>query len=301
MTSDDSSMHQSASVHTKSMSLLEMNEMQHSAFSHESNEEVTSLPCVDNNTVYRSCSSVTEEYPSLGSESINNSKNTNKPFELSEETDDFFFLDIEEMVPIKNCDGSGSSPCSSMTIGPLHKARSAMNLQKNVSSSSDMNKSSSLRRCNSQSILKTSSSYMISDGYERSSDSVKLKPSTSFSTLEIREYPITLGDNPGGAQGPPISLDWKYNKKHTQVVPLEDYEETRPRRRNRKEMHIPGNMRRWRLLRKEGVSVKEIENAIKAADAVRRQRRKSVALRPGHLSSLKRRIGNLVSSIKSPR
>lgn len=273
------------------MSLLEMNKMQHS----------TSLPCLDNNTVHRSCSSVTEEYASLGSEFIENSKNTNEPFEMSGETDDFFFLDIEEMVPIKDSDGSGSSPSSSIIIGPLHKARSAMNLQKDVSSSSDMNKSSTLRRCTSQSILKTSSSYIISDGYERSSNSVKLKPSTSFSTLEIREYPITLGDNPGGAQGPPISLDWKHNKKHTQVVPLEDYEETRPQRRNRQEMHMPGNTRRWRLLREKGVSVKEIEKATKAADTVRRQRRKSVTSRPGHLSSLKRKIGNLVSSIKSPR
>ena len=35
----------------------------------------------------------------------------------------------------------------------------------------------------------------------------------SFSTLEIREYDITLGDNPGGSQGPPLTLDWKYNKR----------------------------------------------------------------------------------------
>lgn len=44
----------------------------------------------------------------------------------------------------------------------------------------------------------------------------------SFSTVEVREYCLTVGDHPLCRDGMPITLDWKYNEETTFVnVPYE--------------------------------------------------------------------------------
>jgi len=99
---------------------------------------------------------------------------------------------------------------------------------------------------------------------------------TLFSTIEIREYQTTLGDNPGGTQGPPISLDWDYSSDRTQMLALEEYEETRLPRRSESELHMNDRNRRWMLLREKGFSLMDIHKATMAAESVRVQRRKSM-------------------------
>jgi len=296
-----------------------------SLFYNESNEEIPPLPDLDDDAEGHSSSSVADNCSKilnlssgrrfqsqslLRSSSLIFSESTencgSEIIKTSEETDnDFFFYDIEQETPSKDSKdyGNESSPRSTIPRVPLHTARSTSNLQNDAShnESSSRNKSSSLRRCQSQSILKTSSTYTVSPRYNLSDYTAELKPSTSFSTLEIREYPITLGDNPGGAQGPPISLGWKHNKRRTQVIQLEEYEDKRPQRRSRKEMHMADDIRRCRLIREKGVSAKDINKATKAANSVRRQRRKTIESQCGHWYSLKKRVGDLVSSITSPK
>jgi len=143
-----------------------------------------------------------------------------------------------------------------------------------------------LRRIASLSILKSSPSFSNINQLERT---------TSFSTLEIREYPITLGDNPGGARGPPISLDWEHDGEQTQVIPLETYEDKRPPRRKRAEMWISDGQRRWRLLRENGCTIEEMDKAAKAAEVVRKQRMKSIKPK-SNVSRLKKKIGRLIGS-----
>lgn len=48
----------------------------------------------------------------------------------------------------------------------------------------------------------------------------------SFSTLEIREYDVTLGDHPFCRDGLPMSLDWNYNEVST-VLDVHPYEEVK--------------------------------------------------------------------------
>mmetsp|Transcript_29964 Transcript_29964/g.42507 ORF Transcript_29964/g.42507 Transcript_29964/m.42507 type:complete len:165 (+) Transcript_29964:135-629(+) len=54
----------------------------------------------------------------------------------------------------------------------------------------------------------------ISISSEQSSSS-REKKRVSFSTLEIREYCLTIGDNPTCIDGLPISLDWEHTEKST--------------------------------------------------------------------------------------
>ena len=106
--------------------------------------------------------------------------------------------------------------------------------------------------------------------------SSSMKRTTSFSTLEIREYHITIGDNPGGRNGPPISLDWDYCEKSTVRVKIDEYEEMRPPRRARHEMYMSGSIRMWTLMKELGYSLRDIESAAKEADSVRKKRHKSI-------------------------
>lgn len=108
------------------------------------------------------------------------------------------------------------------------------------------------------------------------SESKEMKRVTSFSHLEIREYNLALGDNPGGKDGPPISLDWNYCPKSTIRVDIDRYEESRPPRRSRHEMYMPGSLRMWTLMKEMGYTLREIQDASNIAASVRKKREKSI-------------------------
>ena len=69
-----------------------------------------------------------------------------------------------------------------------------------------------------------------------SSSSNGTKRSISFTTLEISEYPVTVGDNPAVPNGVPLQLDWEHNSESTQVLDVEQYEMYRPEQRTKSEM-----------------------------------------------------------------
>lgn len=58
----------------------------------------------------------------------------------------------------------------------------------------------------------------------------------SFSTLEVREYDIIVGDHPWCRDGLALSLDWTYNATPTvyDFIPYEESREEEPRRQPRK-------------------------------------------------------------------
>ena len=70
----------------------------------------------------------------------------------------------------------------------------------------------------------------------------------TFQNIEIRNYDITLGDNPSCTYGPPVSLDWHYAK--AQNMPLDDYEKARGTRRKSNQMQMNALYRR-RMLTKD--------------------------------------------------
>lgn len=81
---------------------------------------------------------------------------------------------------------------------------------------------------------------------------------------EIREYRITLGDNPACSKGLPIQLDWRY--RFLTRMPLVEYDESRHSSRSpRREisLKIPSHVRQH-LLVNAGFTTKELTNAINA-------------------------------------
>jgi len=88
----------------------------------------------------------------------------------------------------------------------------------------------------------------------------KKKKSVSFSTVEIREHAVILGDNPNCPL--PLALDWKRTKRSV-VVDIHHYEEIQQRwgrRRNKKPTRIDVYLRKIRL-RKMGYSLRALNKA----------------------------------------
>lgn len=94
----------------------------------------------------------------------------------------------------------------------------------------------------------------------------------SFSTLQIREYPICVGDNPAVTRGVPITIDWIHDSEV--VCSLEEYEEVRPISRSMLELRMP-NCCRVNSLRRLGFSRLEISEGTKKANITRYRRKRT--------------------------
>jgi len=185
------------------------------------------------------------------------------------------------------------------------KKKPARSILRNSSSMLDLSNQTHPQLSRSKSKLAFSSdtngSYRAQDStqlskptLEQHASSMKqaMKRNISFSTLEIREYNITIGDNPGGRQGPPVSLDWNYCPDSTVKMCIETYEEHRGQRRSKPEMYMSGSIRMWTLMKENGFSMREIRDASKAAESIRKDRKKSIKNKKIH--DLQYKVGRLV-------
>lgn len=76
------------------------------------------------------------------------------------------------------------------------------------------------------------------------------KTSVTFDKIVIRNYHMTLGDNPSCSSGPPIGLDWSYNSVDEELK-LDEYETFREGKRLGVKRLKVGD--RYRILRMSGI------------------------------------------------
>jgi len=105
----------------------------------------------------------------------------------------------------------------------------------------------------------------------------ELEPCVSFTKLQIREFDVTLGDNPGGQEGAPVQLDWKYREYG--ALDVDAYEEHRGTPRTRQELYMQP-FHRACLLKDAGLSRQEIKEAAKRMEKIRCQRVRTKKLVP---------------------
>jgi len=74
-----------------------------------------------------------------------------------------------------------------------------------------------------------------------------LQKGVSFSTVQIREYSLILGDHPYCSGGPPLSLGWDHSEAET--VPIEVYERSRGPRKSQSQLKMGSEMRKDILAR----------------------------------------------------
>jgi|Transcript_12037 hypothetical protein len=92
----------------------------------------------------------------------------------------------------------------------------------------------------------------------------------AFGTVEIREYPVVLGDNPECHYGPSVNLGWEYTLSKG-AEPLNEYEKARSPRRKIRQLYM-SQVRREALL-EPAYSKDEVKQAIRLKQKVRQQRK----------------------------
>ena len=100
-----------------------------------------------------------------------------------------------------------------------------------------------------------------------------MRRNISFSKIHIREYDMTLGDNPSCSFGPPVQLSW--DASHETQMCIEKYEETREPRRTKRQL-VMSYCVRMQLLRCESrISRQELTTAIKEVRRIQKNRKKT--------------------------
>lgn len=97
----------------------------------------------------------------------------------------------------------------------------------------------------------------------------------SFSSLDIKEFGITLGNHPNSCSGPPIRLDWEA-KKGERTMSLDEYEQTRNPRRKRRQMRYSYRHRKGVLEGEKGFSEEEVNEAWTEALKIQQQRQETL-------------------------
>ena len=118
--------------------------------------------------------------------------------------------------------------------------------------------------------LKKISSIGQSLSSKKTNSEGSLHRTVSFSSLSIREYPPAISDNPSCSFGPPVQLDWDYEAEETHRI--DHYEESRQPRRASHDLLLSYYDRRFLLLKQAGYSRKEVKEAMKEAERVKRER-----------------------------
>jgi len=118
-------------------------------------------------------------------------------------------------------------------------------------------------------ITKTHAESLSTDRLERSTrKAAKVKLSVQFGDIEVRSYPIILGDNPSVSGGPPLTIDW--DPFDSVAWSLDDYQEERGDFRAYSEMKMP-KASRFELLARTH-SAREIVERTREVAQVRKDR-----------------------------
>jgi hypothetical protein len=92
-----------------------------------------------------------------------------------------------------------------------------------------------------------------------------------FDKIQIREYALTVGDNPSCSNAP-ISLSWEYNPAH-EVHTIDEYEQQHPERKNVKRWN---SIDRLRILMQWDVPYAKITEASKECKHIQEQRAETI-------------------------
>lgn len=175
-----------------------------------------------------------------------------------------------------------SSPTTSTTNGGWTTPRQTIEVQvvdRSPSAKELSSKAHTVRSCESTASNTSCSSLNSTDDDDdllfkgcmvKSGGHSKKNLHVRFDTIEIREHPRTLGDNPSVKKGPALSLDWFRGQGRVLRYSVDEYE----RRRSRKRTVALSVHTRRRLLTEVGVTPSEIFAARREASEIKRSRRK---------------------------
>ena len=118
--------------------------------------------------------------------------------------------------------------------------------------------------------------------FKLSSSSINMAPSSSkednasqnnsecsdkgvcFGTVEVRKYPITIGNNPSVSRGVPHTIEWDHLKDETETHHIDEYERYRPtdERKHGDDLILDG-ITRAKMLKNLGYTKEELLEGIR--------------------------------------
>ncbi|CAJ1932784.1 unnamed protein product [Cylindrotheca closterium] len=102
-------------------------------------------------------------------------------------------------------------------------------------------------------------------------DDKSARSEVSFDSIGIRQFNMTVGDNPC-ALGPPVQLDYNDDGSMAETFKIDTFEQKRKPRRSMRELRL-STRQRHNILRKERqLTQKEINEAVLSAQEIRKQR-----------------------------
>jgi len=111
----------------------------------------------------------------------------------------------------------------------------------------------------------------------------KEKHKVSFGGIEVRFFPMILGDNPGGStSGPPVTIGWE--PFSTASISIDKYESRRKPRRKVEQLLLSPLHRQRMLTSVAGYTYEQVRESMREVKKIRRQRESS--LRPVMLASV---------------
>lgn len=196
--------------------------------------------------------------------------------------------DPRSFTKLKASDRAQSLPLEYMTCGISNSYRSSSttnNSSVGPSQHPPLNKKPSLKKISS-----------FGQGLSRKDSSCdgSLQQTVSFSSLSIREYPPAISDNPSCSFGPPVQLDWDFEAEETH--PIDHYEEYRQPRRASHDLLLSYYDRRFLLIKQAGYSRREVKEAMKEAERVKRERMVTDLFLPAQ--ALDETMENMVNTVK---
>uniref|UniRef100_A0A7S2PCG5 Uncharacterized protein n=1 Tax=Skeletonema marinoi TaxID=267567 RepID=A0A7S2PCG5_9STRA len=109
-----------------------------------------------------------------------------------------------------------------------------------------------------------------------------------FNTVEIREFPIVLSNNPACEYGPSIEIGWEYTDINTadNAIRVSQYEKERFGKRRHEKKGRPSKLylsqvRREAILKEAGYTDKEVKRAVREKSKARLKRSVSTFLSVG--------------------
>jgi len=96
---------------------------------------------------------------------------------------------------------------------------------------------------------------------------------TRFSTIEVREFNRTLGDNPACRDGPPMTLDWDFVDKES--ISIDEYEANRLPRRSHRHLFLSMFVRRSIMRNQFGFTLEDLEKVERSVRLAQKKRQKT--------------------------
>jgi hypothetical protein len=110
------------------------------------------------------------------------------------------------------------------------------------------------------------------------------KRHVQFGEIEIRRYPMILGDNPSAQFGIPVSLGWEYEE--IPIMTVDDYEACRVGKRRTKLVQLVLSFyRRQAIVERLCVDPSEIKKVTRACLKIQRQRQTTAMILPVDMAS----------------